>query len=115
MPLSEFEYARLHKVASELIEELRPSVHMRDKLDVGFRIEGQSIVIFEIRPRWDKPDEKMEHMVAKATFVKTKRVWRVFWMRGDLQWHRYDPLPEVTDLESFFRTVKEDSYCCFYG
>ncbi|MGH8716972.1 MAG: DUF3024 domain-containing protein [Burkholderiales bacterium] len=31
------------------------------------------------------------HPVAKATYVKAQDVWKVFWQRADLKWHRYDP------------------------
>jgi hypothetical protein len=76
---------------------------------------GQSVEIFEISPRWDSPDEMMEHSVAKATFVKTQAVWRVYWQRADLKWHRYDPAPEVDSLNAFVKLVEEDEYACFWG
>jgi Protein of unknown function (DUF3024) len=56
-----------------------------------------------------------EHPVAKATYVKAGSVWRVFWRRRDLKWHRYDPTPDVDSLESFLRLVDEDEHGCFWG
>jgi hypothetical protein len=61
------------------------------------------------------PGEKQEHPVAKTTFVRTRGVWRVFWMRRDLKWHGYEPMPEVEYIEAFFRLVSEDEYACFFG
>ena len=56
-----------------------------------------------------------EHPVAKATFVRTKSRWRVFWMRRDLQWHGYEPNAEVHSLEAFLHVVDRDEYGCFFG
>jgi hypothetical protein len=57
----------------------------------------------------------MEHPVAKTTYVRSRGVWRVFWMRRDLKWHRYEPAPEVKTIEAFCALVSEDAYACFFG
>ena len=57
----------------------------------------------------------MEHPVAKATYVKSQAVWKVYWQRADLKWHRYDPEAEVQTLEDFLAVVEKDEFCCFYG
>jgi hypothetical protein len=42
-----------------LMQQRRPPPHVRQKLDLGFRVTGQSVEIFEIRPAWRGPvDEK---------------------------------------------------------
>lgn len=43
--------------------------------------------------------------MAKATYVKKSGIWKVFWMRADLKWHRYEPVPEVSTLDEFLRIV----------
>ncbi|MGE0342243.1 MAG: DUF3024 domain-containing protein [Porticoccaceae bacterium] len=116
MAFSEFETKRLKKVVGAFIEKHRPAPHIRSKLDLAFRINGQSIEIFEIRPRWKgAPGETMEHRVAKATYVKTQELWRVFWMRADLKWHSYPPVPRVGSVEEFLALVAEDKHACFFG
>jgi hypothetical protein len=67
-------------------------------VDLTFRIEKQSVEIFEIRRRFDDPLKTIESPIAKTTWVNTQKVWRIFWQRTDLKWHRYDPLPEVKTL-----------------
>ena len=57
----------------------------------------------------------MEHPVAKATYVKSQAVWKVYWQRADLKWHRYDPEAAVQTLEDFLAVVEKDEFCCFYG
>jgi hypothetical protein len=115
MALSEFEQKRCEKIVGAFIESRRPPAHVRLKLDFGFRVDGQSVEIFEIRPRWNDPKGKLEHSVAKATFVKSVNAWRVYWQRADLKWHRYEPAPEVESLEEFVQLVGEDKHACFWG
>jgi hypothetical protein len=116
MALSEFEFRRAKKIVGDYIERRRPPVHIRPELDLGYRVSGQSIEMFEVRPVWrGEPGGRMEHPIAKATFVKSRSIWKVFWQRADLKWHSYQPCAEVTDLESFIKVVEKDEYCCFYG
>jgi hypothetical protein len=113
--LSEFEIKRAEKAIEAFLAKRRPPPHIRHKVDIGYRISGQSVEIFEIRSRWDKPDDKMEHSIAKATFVKRTEIWKVFWQRADLKWHRYEPTPQVGSVEKFLALVDEDEHACFFG
>ena len=115
MTLTELERKRFEKAASQFIEARRPAPEIRPKLDLGFRLEGQSIEIFEIRPAWQDPSETMENSVAKATYVKRAKEWRVYWQRADLRWHSYEPHPTSSSIEEFLQVVDEDAYCCFFG
>lgn len=86
--LSEIELARVNRAMDVFMERRRPPAHIRPNLDLGYRITRQSVEIFEIRPAWRGPaDEKRESPVAKATYVRSLGLWRVFWQRRDLKWH----------------------------
>jgi Protein of unknown function (DUF3024) len=115
MAISEFEIRRVEKLASAYVDANRPPAHIRSKLDLGYRISNQSLELYEVRPRWDNPDETVELSYAKTTFVKKTRTWKVYWMRQDLKWHSYDPAPEVASLEEFLSVVGEDAHACFHG
>lgn len=115
MSLTEFELKRCEKLLRQFIEKHRPPAHLRNELDLAFRITGQSIEIFEIRPAWQKPEIKIESSVAKATWVKTTKVWKIYWQRADLKWHRYEPDPEVKGVEEFLNIVERDEFACFFG
>ena len=115
MTISEFEIKRYEKIVGQYIEKHRPPAHLRNKVDLAFRIEGQSVIIFEIREKWDQPSKKIESLIAKATFVKNKKLWKIYWQRADLKWHRYEPKPEVITIEEFLHVVEEDEYGCFWG
>jgi len=115
MALKELERKKIEAEVGRFVESKRPPENVRDQVDLGFRIENQSVVLFEIRPRWDKPEEKMESSVAKATYSKVQQVWKVYWMRADLKWHRYDPIPEVDQLGELLLLVDKDEHACFWG
>ena len=115
MAISEFEIKRCEKLVGSYIEKHRPPPHIRNQLDLGFRIKDQSIEIFEIRPLWNNPDKKIEEMQAKTTYVKKTKTWKVYWMRADLKWHSYEPTPEVETLEQFLEVLGKDEHHCFRG
>ena len=93
----------------------RPPPHIRKQLDIGYRIDIQSIEIFEIRPYYLDESQILEHAVAKATYVKTQKAWNVFWQRADLKWHSYEPMASVKSIEEFFDAVVDDPHGCFWG
>jgi hypothetical protein len=115
MTFSEIETKIIEKAIAAFMEKRRPPISIRSKLDLGYRISGQSVELFEIRPRWDKPEIILEHAFAKTTYVHTQKVWKIFWMRADLKWHRYEPVPEVNSIEKFLEIVDQDEYSCFFG
>jgi hypothetical protein len=115
MAFSELEQKRIEKVVEAYVEQKRPPPHIRAKLDIGFRLKGQSIEIFEIRPYWRDESQIIEQSVAKATYVKTQDHWKVFWKRADLKWHGYEPKARVRKIEDFLKVVDDDAYGCFWG
>ena len=104
-----------HMAMGPLLEKRRPPAHIRSKVDIECRINGASVEVVEIRPKWDNPNQTIEHGIAKATYVKSRGHWRVYWLRQDLKWHRYDPAPEVPTLRAFAQLVAEDKHACFFG
>ena len=114
MALSEFEIKRCEKMLDEFLVEHRPPMHVRNQLDINYRIVNQSVEIFEIRPHFQDPLIQIEKPVAKATFVKIQKLWKVFWQKSDLKWHRYEPVPEVKRLEEFLDVVGKNEFDCFF-
>ena len=116
MVLTELETARVRKTVGAFIERRRPPYRLREKLDLSYRLTGQSVEIFEVRPAFGgAPGERIEIPVARATYVRTVRRWRVFWMRQDMKWHSYRPTPDVATIDEFVALVSEDRNSCFFG
>src|SRR5579863_3787152 len=82
--------SKVSKGVRAFLDKRRPPEAMRAKLDFGFRFHNQRIELIEIRPRFNGPG-KTEHSFAKATFIKARGHWKIYWMRGNLKWHPYEP------------------------
>ena len=115
MAISEFEIKRCEKELKKFMELRRPPVHIRNELDMSYRIKDQSVEIIEIRPQWDDPTKKIETAVAKSTYIKKEKCWKIYWQRQDMKWHAYEPMEKVSTFEEFLSIVNEDAYACFFG
>src|SRR5674476_700932 len=84
MALTELEIKRCDKAVSSFLERRRPPPEIREKIHMACKIDGHGVEVFEIRPVYDDTTKKCEAPVAKATFVRTKNHWKIFWMKRDL-------------------------------
>ncbi|MBS1490107.1 MAG: DUF3024 domain-containing protein [Bacteroidetes bacterium] len=115
MAIDTLQVVEVIEVMENFLSRVRPPEHIKPQLDIGYRIDGQNIFIFEIRPQWKNPEIICEYEIAKTTFVKTKNLWKVFWMRSNLKWYSYTPKPTVKTVAEFVRLVEEDKHGCFWG
>ena len=116
MPFTEFEIAE----HADLIEKLfwsrrRPPLHLREKIREGQRLNGLHIELFFARPSFFRPGEIIEEDIARIQWVRARKIWKIYWKRADLKWHRYDPHPEAANLAEALRIIDEDACCCFFG
>ncbi|MBT8470119.1 MAG: DUF3024 domain-containing protein [Myxococcales bacterium] len=114
MAFSELELKRIEEEVGGLCAARSPE-HLRDEIRLEYRVQGHSIVIYEVRPRWGAPGELMEELCAKIRYVRTRKVWQLYWQRADLKWHLYEPLPEASRLGPLLKHIDEDPHSCFFG
>lgn len=88
---------------------------VRGQLRIAFRVEGQSVVLFESRPAFMPPHEWREEPVAKFTHVKSTGHWKLFCMFRDLKWHGYEPFPKSRALAPLVDEVRSDPTGIFWG
>ncbi len=100
---------------ADFMRKRRPPVEIRAKLDIAWRVDKQSVMIYSIRPFWRDESRKIETPIAKTTFNRRANRWKIFWMRADLKWHAYSPYPEAVFFEEFLAIVDEDENGCFWG
>ncbi len=115
MAFHDLERKNIENALNAFIERIRPAPHIRPELDFGFNISGQSVELVEIRPQWNNRSIIRRHPFAKATFVKTQEVWKIYWLRQTFKWHSYEPTPTATSIGEFLAVVKADKYGCFFG
>lgn len=114
MVFNDIEMFKLKHEMSAFVEKRRPPVNVRSQVDLFYKIEEQSITIFEIRELFQQ-EGKVEIPIAKATFIIKDNKWKIYWQRADLKWHSYKPNKEVDSVKEFIKIVDEDSLCCFWG
>lgn len=88
---------------------------IRKKLDFGYTWDGQTGILFEIRPQWNDPATILELPFAKLRFIKSSKVWKLYWMRASGKWEAYQPIPESSSLQVLLDEINHDSYGCFFG
>lgn len=98
----------------EAIEKMRPPIDIRNQLDLGFTFKNNVVLFFEIRPSFRDPKEIMHHSIAKIKYVKTKNIWKLYWMRGNLTWLEYHT-SDFSTVENAFKVIKADKEGCFFG
>ncbi len=97
------------------VEKNRPPIEIRDKLDLGYCYESNVIELFETRSIWNKIDEFQNLSFAKMKYIKSQKIWKLYWMRASGEWQSYEPFSESNNLEKLFLIINEDVYGCFKG
>jgi hypothetical protein len=115
MAVENLQIVEIIEVMENYLDKKRPAEEIRKKVDYTYKIEGQSVVIYEVRPSWDEKDKVIESGIAKATFVKSSNSWKVFWKRANGKWVNYPPQPSVGSLRDFLDLIEEDNSHCFWG
>ena len=88
----------------------------RSQLEICWRIEGNTIILYEHRARVGRIDEWHDKNVARFSYVSTRDVWRLFHQMSDLKWHAYWGEPkEATQFSALFEEVKRDPTHIFWG
>jgi hypothetical protein len=116
MAFSESEVAEYTQTIEKYFwSKRRPPLELRDKIRERQRFTDQTIDLFFVRPQWRRPEETVDSPIARIRYVRSRKMWQLYWIRGDGKWHRYVPHPDALTLEEALRVVEEDAHCCFFG
>ena len=114
MPLSDIQRADITRRLTAYCEARTP-LHVRDRVRLAFRIGQHDVVLFEERPRFQRPKEWHEEAVAKFRYVAAHREWRLYCQYSDLKWHEYEPRFAAPDFETLLTEVDQDPTGIFWG
>lgn len=115
MPFSDVEVRDHEAALTPFLEKRRPPEPVRDQVDLDYRIEDQTITIFERRALWQSGGETVESPVAKIKYARKHGLWKLYWYMSDMRWHAYEPHPEAESLEEALHIVDADEHGCFWG
>ena len=98
------------------VESLRPEdLEIRKQVDIGYLYKANVVCLFEIRPKWDNLEEKEKIEFARIRYYKSKKIWKLYWMRSNEKWTLYEPFSEATHLSEIIAIIKKDAHGCFFG
>jgi len=103
------------KIIEKYVESIRPPLELRKKVDLGYSFANNEIILFEIRPQWNDETKFHEYPFVKAKYVKSQKIWKIYWMRASGKWELYEYNPTVHSISSFIEIVEEDEHGCFRG
>ncbi len=110
MALTPLEIKHCELRLAAFLKRRRPPPAIRDEIDLGYELVNQSVELFEIRPDWRDHTKTTRSPVAKATYVRSQDLWRLYWIRRELKWHSYTPRPVVEDIDEFLNVVDADEH-----
>ena len=114
MALSEFERKGIEKIIGTFCHDRTPQ-GAGAQVCCMYRIVGQNVILAESRPRWDDPEEWLTLDFAKLTDVKSRKIWKLYWMRASGKWERYEPCRQDPSVENLVTIIDQDRYGCFFG
>jgi len=114
MAFNEMEKDKIDIELAKFIEKRRPPENLRNQLDLAYKVEKQSVLIYEKR-KSSQTQAMIDVPIAKATFIMKDNIWKIFWQRADLKWHLYEPAKEGKSIRYFLKVVDEDKFGCFWG
>jgi len=114
MALPQFVKARVEfKLKSYCDNRVSPEV--RDKVRVCFRIEEDSVTLYEERPALMKPGTLVESNVSKFEYDAKTTMWTLYCRDQYSHWHKYDVFEPSLDFDDLLQEVEEDPTGIFWG
>ncbi|MFW5488925.1 MAG: DUF3024 domain-containing protein [Desulfovibrio sp.] len=117
MAFSEFELYRSRKILANFCKTYGPPLQIRHQVAWGYYVDerGQNADLFEIRPDLLDTTKFATKPFARAKYIKSRGIWKIYWRRGKGKWAAYEPCPYALTLDDFLKLVREDSCGCFFG
>lgn len=114
MAFTDIDYQRIKKEVGGFCIKKTPA-HLKDQLRYEYEVTNQNVIIYEVRPVRYQKDEYTKLPMAKLTYVNSRKIWKLYWMRASGKWEKYEPMETATDLSALVRAIDKDSYGCFFG
>src|SRR6476619_6802148 len=91
--------------------------HVRDRVRVEVDLADRHLTIVECRPPWraDNGSEWTRFPIARLRYVKTRRLWSLYWRDRNLRFHEYDRVPATSKIEELLAELDRDPIAIFWG
>ena len=113
MAFNDTEVVQIKQCMNYFMEKRRPPKHIRDEHDLQYRIEDDSVIIFEVRQlSWSTG--RAEEMLAKITNNTNSNSWSLFWSTDNNEWRHYDGRM-IGSFSDAIKIIDEDANHRFFG
>lgn len=114
--MSEFEQRRVSGIVSRYCDEkVPPEVRDQVQVQVRFRFEGNSVILYEHRPPWDGRGGWIEFVVAKFRYFVGRQEWVLSWRDRNSRWHSYDLIDPSRLFDDLLAEVDADPTGIIWG
>jgi hypothetical protein len=105
------------KVESKLHElcDRRVPPQLRDRVRLGFKIDGNKVLLLEERPAFPEKTRWVEIPVAKFSYTAKSATWQLYCRDRNSKWHRFTPEPATPNFDRLVAAVDTDPTGIFWG
>src|SRR3989442_699822 len=88
---------------------------VRSKVRVGYRLNGNALILYEERPGFRATHDWEEMVVGKFRDLGTRGEWRLYWQHPHLRWHTFQARPASFSFAKLLAEVGADPTGIFWG
>jgi len=105
----------VEKKLDEFCKKKVPS-YVLDKVNLSYKIRGNSVSIFENRAPWDRGMKEWTSMaIAKIKFDERTGDWTLFWTDRNDKLHKYMDIEPTKNIDKILAEIDEDPTGIFWG
>lgn len=115
MPLPTLVKTLVEKKVDEFCKKRVPE-HVLDKVNLSYKIRGNSITIFENRAPW-RPDMKewTSMPIAQIRYNEKTGEWTLYCADRNNRWHKYEGLLPTKNIDQILAEIDRDPTGIFWG
>lgn len=110
--IPDLDVARVRRWCSARVPE-----HARHRVRIECEVDQRDLTIVELHPPGapEAGDQWMRTPVARLRYLRSRRVWRLYWADRNDRWCAYLQLPFAPDVVDLLAEVDEDPTALFWG
>jgi hypothetical protein len=113
MAIPELEAARVRLALENFCKSVPAAI--QSELSYEYRVEGNTVMLLERRPRFDNPRESTELEIAKFVYRPRIGGWSLRWSDRNGRWHRYEGFENHPRFSDVLAEVRADPTGIFFG
>lgn len=106
-----------HQVEAQLQEfcDRRVPPHIREKVNLTYGFRGNSVTLYENRPRWNDPTRWIHMAIAQFRFDPSTGKWMLHCADRNSRWHEYLDVEPTSRFDILLQEVDKDPTGIFFG